>query len=265
MLPLLSALSVVVLALAAAIGALGISRSTKQRRRLRHYDSSQAETAGRRMASRATCPEFILQFVLDALHHLTGLPLLMVNQPDHCLSPLQHMRADRKKNAELLARNKRQFIAHSASWSDDEAPEEELDMCSDSEDEDLKQGIATASAQSQLFDGLEFYLAVTQVRERTVRSVMALGMAKTINTLRERKQRQSIAVIEQQYPDFTCLPTKQNAVHQAPAPQMDLLAALRLPSTHIKTDTRGWNAEADDGRVRRTAALTSPQNISRVA
>ncbi|KAF4324450.1 hypothetical protein BBO99_00000167 [Phytophthora kernoviae] len=272
----LTLLAAVVIGLAATIGALGISRSTKQRPNLKHYehtrtfsyDSSrekpQAETPvtptpQRPMASRAfsaTCPDAILQFVLDALYHLTGLPLLMVNQPDHNLSCLtrasaletEQMRAD-KKNAELLTSptlNKRHFQDRSGSWSDNEAPEEELSMCSDSEDENLKEGIeapVTNSAQSQLFDGLEFYLAVSQVRERTVRSVMALGMAKTINTLREQKQRESIAVIEQQYPDFTCLPTRNNAVRQAPEPQMDLLSALRLPTqsymAQTKTPTRG--------------------------
>ncbi|KAG6594314.1 RxLR effector candidate protein [Phytophthora cinnamomi] len=238
----------------------------------------------------ATSAEAILQFVLDALHQLTGLPLLMVNQPDHNLPCLTRasaietqMRAD-QKNAELLHGprvDKRDFPA--ASWSDDEAPEEEISDLSDDEkeqqqqqqeeqDSDMEDGAEVApttssTAQSQLFDGLQFYLAVSQVRERTVRSVLALGMAKTLTTLRERKQNESIAVIEQRYPDFTCLPTRSTAVQQQPP--MDLLAALRLPSAAAVAQSRSpmkRPVRADEeGRVRRPSLPSHGPSISRVA
>ncbi|KAE8893475.1 hypothetical protein PF005_g14792 [Phytophthora fragariae] len=303
---------------------LCISRSGKQRptlRRFEHtrafpYDRSQAKpqaetavTLGPVATSRsprpmatarrpATSAEAILQFVLDALHHLTGLPLLMVNQPDHNLPCLTRasaietqMRAD-QKNAELLDRSsvdKGDFPA--ASWSDDEAPEEEIsDLSSDEkeqqdevdeeQDSDMEDGAeikpVTSTAQSQLFDGMQFYLAVSQVRERTVRSVLALGMAKTLTTLRERKQNESIAVIEQRYPDFTCLPTRNTAVQQLPGPQqptMDLLAALRLPTaaavaqsqSPMKGPVRARIAADEEGRVRRPSLPSHGPNISRVA
>uniref|UniRef100_H3HCK9 Uncharacterized protein n=1 Tax=Phytophthora ramorum TaxID=164328 RepID=H3HCK9_PHYRM len=168
--------------------------------------------------------EAILQLVLDALHHLTGLPLLMVNQPDHNLPCLtraetQQMRAE-QKNAALLdspRKTKHSLERPAASWSDNEAPEEEISDLSDSEeeqDENAAEVTPASTAQCQLFDGLQFYLA-------------------TLTTLRDRKQNQSIALIEQRYPDFTCLPSRNTAVRQLPEaeqPPMDLLAALQLPS-----------------------------------
>ncbi|KAG6975846.1 hypothetical protein JG688_00001974 [Phytophthora aleatoria] len=219
----------------------------------------------------ATSAEAILQFVLDALHHLTGLPLLMVNQPDHnvpCLTRTNmietQMRAD-QKNAELLDSPSSRHKGHFSEWSDDEAPEEEMsDLSSDeeeSEKQDNKMNAADAApsstAQNQLFDGLQFYLAVSQVRERTVRSVLELGMAKTMTTLQERKQNESIAVIEQRYPDFTCLPTKKPAAFGVEQPPLDLLAALRLPSaaavvqrkSPMKGLIRAHLAVDEEGRV----------------
>lgn len=227
-------------------------------------------------APSATCPDSILQLLLAALHHLTGL--LMVNQPDHnlpCMTRDEQMRAD-QKNAELRSPTLKGFPERSATWSDHEAPEEELSDLSSSDSEDEMQDEAPVAncAQHQLFDGLQFYLAVSQVRERTVRSVLSLGMAKTMNTLRERRQRESIAVIEQQYPDFTCLPTRSTAVRQLPGhPPMDLLSALRLPSatamaqskSPMKHNESSWSTADAEGRVRRAAALASPHNSSRVA
>ncbi|CAI5722012.1 unnamed protein product [Peronospora farinosa] len=167
------------------------------------------------------------------------------------------VRAD-QKNAAILSQHKTDFPGLSA-WSDDEAPEEEGSDMSDeapeeegsdmsdeapeeegndmsdegySETEDnMEIEPATNSAQRPLFfDGLEFYLIVSQVRERTVRSVLALGMTKTLSTLRRLKQnKESIATIEQHYPDFTCLPTNEKTI-EAEHPPMNLLAALRLPS-----------------------------------
>ncbi|KAG2775439.1 hypothetical protein PC129_g10018 [Phytophthora cactorum] len=235
----------------------------------------------------ATSAEAILQFVLDALHHLTGLPLLMVNQPDHnvpCLTRTNmietQMRAD-QKNAELLDSPSSRHKGHFSEWSDDEAPEEEMsDLSSDEEEiekQDNKMNAADAApsstAQNQLFDGLQFYLAVSQVRERTVRSVLELGMAKTMTTLQERKQNESIAVIEQRYPDFTCLPTKNPAAFGVEQPPLDLLAALRLPSaaavvqrkSPMKGLIRAHLAVDEEGRVRRPSLPSHGHNISRVA
>ncbi|KAL3660663.1 hypothetical protein V7S43_014416 [Phytophthora oleae] len=295
---------------------LGISRSGKKRPSLQlyehthafAYDSSQAKpqaeaetsvtlgpvatTSGSCMPSPTTSAEAILQFVLGALHHLTGLPLLMVNQPDHnlpCLTrassiqtQMTQMRAD-QKNAELSSNSsKGDFSERSASatWSEHEAPEEEIsDLSSDEEEQDLvKEGVASSStAQNQLFDGLEFYLAVSQVRERTVRSVLALGMAKTLTTIRDRQQNESIAVIEQKYPDFTCLPTSTKATVQelrgAEKRPLDLLAALRLPSaaavarsqSPMKGPVRARLATDEEGRVRRPPLPSHGPNISRVA
>ncbi|GMF24929.1 unnamed protein product [Phytophthora lilii] len=244
--------------------------------------------ASRRDDGPSTSVEAILHFVLDALHQLTGLPLLMVNQPEHNLPCLTRasaietqMRAD-QKNVALLrspSKDKQDFPERAAaSWSDHEAPEEEMsDLSSDDEQEIETEDAATAStAQSQLFGGLQFYLTVSQVRERTVRSVLALGMAKTLSTLRERKQNESIAVIEQRYPDFTCLPSRSTAVRQLPAteqPPMDLLAALRLPSAAAVAQSQSpakqrYSATDDEGRVRRASLLSSPRSgphISRVA
>ncbi|ETM33065.1 hypothetical protein PPTG_05767 [Phytophthora nicotianae INRA-310] len=239
----------------------------------------------------ATPTEAIIQFVLHALHHLTGLPLLMVNQPDHNLPCLTRtdmietqMRAD-QKNAELLNSPNR-LKANFPEWSDNEAPEEEMSTLSSDEEEFDKQhtkkhvtDVASAStAQNQLFDGLQFYLAVSQVRERTVKSVLAQGMAKTLTTLRDRKQNESIAVIEQRYPDFTCLPipTKHTAVQQlsrAEQPPLDLLAALRLPSaaavaqsqSPLKGPVRAHLAVDEEGRVRRPSLPSHDNNNSRVA
>ncbi|EGZ19235.1 hypothetical protein PHYSODRAFT_345227 [Phytophthora sojae] len=244
----------------------------------------------------ATSAEAILQFVLDALHQLMGLPLLMVNQPDHNLPCLTRasaietqMRAD-QKNAELLDGPRvDKGDLPTASWSDDEAPEEEISDLSEDEkeqqnekqDSDVENGAeikpVASTAQSQLFDGLQFYLAVSQVRERTVRSVLALGMAKTLTTLRERKQNESIAVIEQRYPDFTCLPVRNTAVQQLPGteqqPPMDLLTALRLPSaatvaqrqSPVKGPVRPHLAADEDVRVRRPSLPSHGPTISRVA
>ncbi|CAI5719684.1 unnamed protein product [Peronospora effusa] len=117
------------------------------------------------------------------------------------------VRAD-QKNAAILSQHKTDFPGLSA-WSDDEAPEEEGSDMSDEEYSETEDNMeiepATNSAQRPLFfDGLEFYLIVSQVRERTVRSVLALGMTKTLSTLRRLKQnKESIAKIEQHYPDFT--------------------------------------------------------------
>ncbi|KAG7389864.1 hypothetical protein PHYPSEUDO_009378 [Phytophthora pseudosyringae] len=321
--PLLVALAPPLLLGAVCIALLGISRSGKKRPGLQRFEHTQAfsndssrakrqaeqETSGTLARSRssssssgsmattrrarpATSAEAILQFVLDALHHLTGLPLLMVNQPDHNLPCLTRasaietqMRAD-QKNAELLSslgsRNKGDFPERSASstWSDYDAPEEEMSDLSSDEEDTAKQGSAMENApvntaQGQLFDGMEFYLAVSQVRERTVRSVLALGIAKTLTTLRDRKQNESIAVIEQRYPDFTCLPTtsRSTAVQQLPGAPLDLLAALRLPSaaavaqsqSPMKGPVRARLAADDEGRVRRPSLPSHGPNISRVA
>ncbi|KAK1944454.1 hypothetical protein P3T76_004366 [Phytophthora citrophthora] len=283
---------------------LGISRSGKkcpslQRYEHTHtfaYDSSQvkpqaetsvtldpvATTSGSCMPSPATSAEAILQFVLDALHHLTGLPLLMVNQPDHNLpssiqTQMTQTRAD-QKNAELSSNKGFSERSESATWSEHEAPEEEIsDLSSDEEEQELvKEGVASSNtAQNQLFDGLEFYLAVSQVRERTVRSVLALGMAKTLTTLRDRQQNESIAVIEQNYPDFTCLPTstKATAFHGLEQRPLDLLAALRLPSaaavarslSPMKGPVRARLATDEKDRVRRPQLPSHGPNISRVA
>ncbi|RLN95175.1 hypothetical protein BBJ28_00005745 [Nothophytophthora sp. Chile5] len=256
--------------------------------------------------SRADAPtpttpvEAILQFVLDALNHFTGLPLLMVNPTDDRFPRLpraltteavetEQMRAE-KKNAALLdtpTGSKSGFPPRAASWDDHEAPEEELsddsasssdsDEDSDSEEEEAAAVAAvpvSSPAQSKLFDGLQFYLAVSQVRERAVQSVMTLGVAKAMATLRERKQRESISVIEQRYPDFTCLPTaRSTSVRQLPGaqqPQLDLLAALRLPSAAAMARNSPYTkrpeelamdckaSEGDDERVRRATALASP-------
>ncbi|GMG16195.1 unnamed protein product [Phytophthora fragariaefolia] len=194
------------------------------------------------------------------------------------------MRAD-QKNAELLddpaTRDKRECPA--AAWSDDVAPEEEISDLSDDEKDEQEQPCngaevapVASTAQSQLLDGLDFYLAVSQVRERTVRSVLALGMAKTLTTLRERKQNESIAVIEQRYPDFTCLPTRSTAVQQLPGADqstMDLLAALRLPSaaavaqsqSPAKGPVRNHIATDDEGRVRLPSLPSHGSNLSSVA
>ncbi|KAL4156912.1 hypothetical protein PRNP1_005938 [Phytophthora ramorum] len=294
---------------ALCIAYLGISRSAKQHKGLRHYenprtvsyDSSQPakprQETSVTLGPVATCrsehdarrmsTEAILQLVLDALHHLTGLPLLMVNQPDHNLPCLtraetQQMRAEtqqmraEQKNAALLdspRKTKHSLERPAASWSDNEAPEEEISDLSDSEeeqDENAAEVTPASTAQCQLFDGLQFYLAVSQVRERTVRSVLALGMAKTLTTLRDRKQNQSIALIEQRYPDFTCLPSRNTAVRQLPEaeqPPMNLLAALQLPSaaavaqnqSSMKTHRRTSEGE---GRVR---VSSRGPNFSRAA
>ncbi|KAG1697368.1 hypothetical protein DVH05_016648 [Phytophthora capsici] len=287
---------------------LGISRSGKKRPSLQHYehthafayDSSQAKpqpepsgtlgpvatTSGSCMPSPATSAEAILQFVLNALHHLTGLPLLMVNQPDHNLpssiqTQMTQMRAD-QKNAELSNSNNKGFSerSESATWSEHEAPEEEIsDLSSDEDEQDLVKERVTPSstAQNQLFDGLEFYMAVSQVRERTVRSVLALGMAKTLTTLRDRQQNESIAVIEQKYPDFTCLPTSTKGTVQelrgSEQRPLDLLAALRLPSaaavarsqSPMKGPVRARITTDEEGRVRRPPLPSHGHNISRVA
>uniref|UniRef100_A0AAV1TVB2 RxLR effector candidate protein n=1 Tax=Peronospora matthiolae TaxID=2874970 RepID=A0AAV1TVB2_9STRA len=192
----------------------------------------------------------ILQLVLDVAYRLTTeVPVLMVNQLDHqlfCMTRVgarnTRLRAD-EKNAELLnSRHQGEFPGLST-WSDDEAPEEEMSDSSwdedDSEegDEQLAEEVApaTTTAPSHLFfDGLEFYLAVSQVRERTVRTIVTLGMAKTLTTLREQQLNESIARIEQQYPDFTCLSTSEESLSlqqlvEAGHPPMDLLTALQLP------------------------------------
>ncbi|KAL4172471.1 hypothetical protein KRP22_007635 [Phytophthora ramorum] len=287
---------------ALCIAYLGISRSAKQHKGLRHYenprtvsyDSSQPakprQETSVTLGPVATCrsehdarrmsTEAILQLVLDALHHLTGLPLLMVNQPDHNLPCLtraetQQMRAE-QKNAALLdspRKTKHSLERPAASWSDNEAPEEEISDLSDSEeeqDENAAEVTPASTAQCQLFDGLQFYLAVSQVRERTVRSVLALGMAKTLTTLRDRKQNQSIALIEQRYPDFTCLPSRNTAVRQLPEaeqPPMDLLAALQLPSAAAvaqnQSSMKTYRSTSEgEGRVR---VSSRGPNLSRVA
>ncbi|KAI9908265.1 hypothetical protein PsorP6_002806 [Peronosclerospora sorghi] len=138
------------------------------------------------------------------------------------------IRAD-QKNAELV----RDFPKE-ADLSDAEAPEEEMSDLSDEEESkiDIKiVPVTNATHKNQFFfDGLEFYLAVSQVRERTVRSVVAHGIAKTLTRLREEQHNESIAVIEQRYPDFTCLPTTApSRSYQQP---MDLIAALQLPSAN---------------------------------
>ncbi|OWZ00172.1 RxLR effector protein, partial [Phytophthora megakarya] len=150
---------------AVCIVLLGISRSGKQRPSLQHYEHTHAfahdcsrqtkpaETSGTlgssmattRRTRPATSTETILQFVLDALHHLTGLPLLMVNQPEHNLPCLNRtsvietqMRAD-QKNAELLdSPTSRKERTASSTWSDFEAPEEEMSDLSSDEDEVVK-------------------------------------------------------------------------------------------------------------------------------
>ncbi|CAH0516582.1 unnamed protein product [Peronospora belbahrii] len=160
------------------------------------------------------------------------------------------LRAD-QKNAELQSRYKTTF-AHLSPWSDDEAPEEEdsdmsdEDYSDDKEDNvELEETPCSSSQRPFFFDGLEFYLAMSQVREHTVRSVLALGIAKTLSTLRDEKQNESIATIEQHYPDITCLSTNMmttitttTTVQQhseiettTSAPKMTLLAALRLSSS----------------------------------
>nr|BAP68832.1 RxLR effector candidate protein [Hyaloperonospora arabidopsidis Emoy2] len=191
----------------------------------------------------------IPQLVLDGVYRLTTeVPLLMVNQLDHqlfCMTRVgarnTRLRAD-EKNAELLSSHQGDFPGLST-WSDDEAPEEEMSDSSwdedDSEEGDKKLTEevvpATTTAPSHLFfDGLEFYLAVSQVRERTVRTIVTLGMAKTLTTLREQQLNESIAIIEQQYPDFTCLSTSEESpslqqLVEAGHPPMDLLTALQLP------------------------------------
>jgi hypothetical protein len=318
----LAAVGLLLLFGAAGITLVGISRSGKKRPNLRRHEHTQAfthgpsdakpqaaETAGTLAPVDATTGSFmatpgrpsamsaeaILQFVLDALHHLTGLPLLMVNQPDHNLPCLTRasaietqMRAD-QKNAELLDSPGRssKAVDFPASWSD---PEEEMNdlssseqECSEEEESDWEDGAEVApvasTAQNQLFDGLQFYLAVSQVRERTVRSVVALGMAKALTTIRDRKQNESIAVIEQQYPDFTCLPTptRSSAVRQLPRaeqPALDLLAALRLPSatavaqsqSPLKVPVRARLTTVDEeGRVRLPSLPSHGHNLSRVA
>ncbi|POM75836.1 RxLR effector candidate protein [Phytophthora palmivora] len=170
---------------AVCIALLGISRSGKHRPSLQRYEHTHAfahdcwrqakpaETSVTlsRSSMATTSAEAILQFVLDALHHLTGLPLLMVNQPQHNLPCLNRtnaietqMRAD-QKNAELLDSPTRvKERSASSTWSDYEAPEEEMSDLSSDEEEFYKvtEGTSTKTAQNQLFDGLEFYLAVTQ-------------------------------------------------------------------------------------------------------
>ncbi|KAI9991679.1 hypothetical protein PInf_017028 [Phytophthora infestans] len=85
----------------------------------------------------ATSAEAILQFLLDALHHLTGVPLLMVNQPDSnipCLTQTNMLETQKRadqKNAELLNSPNSRHKDNCSEWSDNEAPEEEM-----SEDED---------------------------------------------------------------------------------------------------------------------------------
>ncbi|CAI5735787.1 unnamed protein product [Hyaloperonospora brassicae] len=191
----------------------------------------------------------IFQRGLEVVHYVTAVPLLMVNQLDRqlfCMTSVDartaRLRAD-QKNAELLSGHEGDRFPGLSTWSDDEAPEEELSgSSSDGENSDVGEAMRaedvvpetiTAPSPHLFFDGLEFYLAVSQVRERTVRSIVTLGVAKTLTTLREQQQNESIAVIEQQYPDFTCLLTgDQSTSVRQPGETgrrpMDLRTALQL-------------------------------------
>ena len=191
----------------------------------------------------------IFQRGLEVVHCVTAVPLLMVNQLDRqlfCMTSVDarttRLRAD-QKNAELLSGHEGDRFPGLSTWSDDEAPDEELSgSSSDGENSDVGEAMRaedvvpemiTAPPPHLFFDGLEFYLAVSQVRERTVRSIVTLGMAKTLSTLRAQQQNESIAVIEQQYPDFTCLSTSDQStsirqLEETGRPPMDLRTALQL-------------------------------------
>ncbi|CEG46964.1 uncharacterized protein PHALS_03633 [Plasmopara halstedii] len=221
----------------------------------------------------------ILRYLVNVPHCLTDLLVRMANQVVHnmrCLNSFdQTQMLAHQKNAELL----------DTTYSDTEAPEEEISDLSSDEDEIQKESsekekipTLVSTAQNQLFDGLQFYLAVSQVREHTVRSVLTLGMTKTLATLKERRHDKSIAVIEQRYPDFTCFPirTKNAAVQpisKVEQPPLDLLAALQLSpiraTAHTQSCTkvaaRSHLAGNEEGRARRPSLSLHGPNISRVA
>lgn len=228
----------------------------------------------------------ILQFLLNVPHSLTDLLGLMANQVVYnvrCLTSVgkTQVRAH-QKNAELLADG---HFPVSPTWSDHEAPEEEMsDLSSDEEElkmqssEKDKGPKSISTAQDQLFDGLQFYLAVSRVREHAVRSALALGMANTLATLEERKQNESIAVIEQRYPDFTCFPTRTRntgiqVLSGVEQPPLNLLAALKLSSvtgvaqtqSHKKIVVRAHLAGNEEACTRRPSLSVHGPNISRVA
>ncbi|KAF1793367.1 hypothetical protein GQ600_7934 [Phytophthora cactorum] len=208
----------------------------------------------------ATSAEAILQFVLDALHHLTGLPLLMVNQPDH--NPQQ------------------QTQGPFSEWSDDEAPEEEMsDLSSDEEEiekQDNKMNAADAApsstAQNQLFDGLQFYLAVSQVRERTVRSVLELGWPNYddfTGTQTERVHRSDRAAISRLHVPAYKKPSRFWS--GATAPGLARGATASVGSSRSTEEIahegliRAHLAVDEEGRVRRPSLPSHGHNISRVA
>ncbi|TDH71284.1 uncharacterized protein CCR75_004660 [Bremia lactucae] len=211
-----------------------------------------------------TLAELILQFIIHALQYVTTR---MTNARDHDLLHRvteSQLRVE-QKNAELLA---------DAQYCDDKGPEEEMSDFRSSDEEEMEAKaidlvVEKSTAQNQLFDGLHFYLTVSRVREGIVTSVLAAGMAKTLKQLQKRKENESIALIQQQYPDFTCPLTKNAAVQpicRAEEPPLRLLAALRLPLAETVSSNQALRKKStEDGRMRRPSLSLHGPTISRGA